>query len=198
MPPPAARLAPAFFDRHTLAVARGLLGCTLVHVDTEAGLVRRARIVETEAYVGQHDRASHSSKGRTNRTEAMFGPPGRAYMYLIYGMHWCFNVVTGPAGKAAAVLVRAGVPLENCDGHLSGPGAFSRGLHLTGRHYGLDLFGGALFLETRRDRPGRIVAAPRVNVDYAGSWARKPWRFAIDQEPAVSRPRPFRLGGRSV
>jgi DNA-3-methyladenine glycosylase len=154
--------------------------------------VRRARIVETEAYVGPQDLACHASKGRTKRTEVMFGPPGHAYLYFIYGVHWCFNVVTGPAGHAAAVLVRAAVPLQHCDGHLSGPGAFCRALHLDGRRYGADLCGPELFIGPRVGRP-RLVVSPRVNVDYAGPWARRPLRFAVDQEPAVSRPRPFRL-----
>jgi DNA-3-methyladenine glycosylase len=188
------KLTRAFFSRPTLTVARSLLGCTLVHVD--GGVVRRARIVETEGYLGPRDKASHSFRGRTARTEVMFGPPGFAYVYFIYGAHWCFNVVTEREGRGAAVLVRAGVGLENCDGHLSGPGAFCRGMHLDRRHYGLDLCGAELFVEAREKRPG-IVRGPRVNVDYAGEWASKPWRFAIDQERAVSRPRPFRLAGSS-
>jgi DNA-3-methyladenine glycosylase len=182
----------SFYARPALAVAPGLLGCTLVHVDSVAGVERRARIVETEAYVGPRDLASHSSKGRTARTEAMFGPPGHVYMFLIYGSYWCFNVVTEREGKAAAVLVRAAVPLQNCDGQLSGPGVLCRGLHLDRRQYGADLCGAGIFIEGRTARP-RIVKGPRVNVDYAGHWALKPWRFAVDQEPAVSRPRPFQL-----
>jgi DNA-3-methyladenine glycosylase len=193
-PSPLGPLPREFYARPALAVAPDLLGCTLVHVDVVAGLERRARIVETEAYVGPRDLASHSSKGRTARTEVMFGPPGHAYMFLIYGSYWCFNVVTEREGRAAAVLVRAGVPVLNCDGHLSGPGAFCRGLHLDRRQYGADLCGSQVFLEGRSARP-RIVRGPRVNVEYAGHWALKPWRFAIDQEAAVSRPRPFRLKG---
>jgi len=184
------KLEPRFFTRPTLVVARALLGCTLCHRDGD--VVRRARVVETEAYLGGRDRASHSHRGKTRRTAVMFGPPGHAYLFFIYGNHWCFNVVTEREGRGAAVLVRAGVAVENCDGHLSGPGVFCRALHLSGRHYGLDLCGDTLFFEARENRP-RIVAGRRVNVDYAGAWAEKPWRFAIDGEPAVSRPRPFRL-----
>jgi DNA-3-methyladenine glycosylase len=182
----------AFYERPAIPVARALLGCTLVHVDAVAGVTRKARIVETEAYVGERDLASHSSKGRTARTAVMFGPPGHVYVYLIYGMHWCFNVVTERDGKAAAVLIRAAAPLQDCDGHLSGPGALCRGMHFDRRHYGMDLCGNTVFVEQRATRP-HIVASPRVNVDYAGEWALKPWRFAIDQEPLVSRPRPFRI-----
>ncbi len=187
-----ARLERAFYARRTIPVARDLLGCTLVHVDAVAGVVRRAVIVETEAYVGEHDLASHSSRGRTARNAVMFGPPGYVYMFLIYGSWWCFNVVTEPEGHAAAVLIRAARPEQNCDGHLSGPGALCRGMHLDRRHYGVDLCGPAVFIEAREKRP-RIVSGPRVNVDYAGVWAARPWRFAIDQETAVSRPRPFEL-----
>jgi len=182
----------AFYDRPAAEVARALLGCVVVHRDGE--VVRRARIVETEAYVGPEDKACHASKGRTKRTEVMFGPPGRAYVYLIYGMHHCFNVVTGPDGFPAAVLIRAALPLSHCDGHLSGPGAFSRAMHLDrGRHDGLDVCSGMLTLEARDGAIGRIATGPRVNVDYAGAWARRKLRFAIHGEAAVSKPRPFVL-----
>lgn len=187
------RLSLAFFDRPTVRVARDLVGCDVVHVDPDDGTVRRARIVETEAYVGVRDKACHASRGLTPRTRAMFGPPGHAYLYLIYGMYWCFNVVTEAAGRACAVLVRAAVPVENCDSHLSGPGAFCRAMHLDGRRYAEPLDGDVLWLEGRSGRRPRIVSGPRVNVDYAGAWAARPWRFAQDQQPAVSRPRPFRL-----
>lgn len=187
------RLGQAFFERGAAAVARDLLGCTLVHVDVDTGEARRARIVETEAYVGPHDLACHAAKGRTRRTEVMFGPGGRAYVYLIYGMYHCFNVVTGREGVPAAVLVRACVPLEGCLGHLSGPGAVCRALGIDLRRYGADLRGDALFLEPRTGPRPRVVRGPRINVDYAGSWAARPLRYAVDQEPAVSRPRPFRL-----
>lgn len=182
------RLLRAFYDRPTLRVARDLLGAVVVHVDFD-GVERRARIVETEAYIGGRDLACHASKGLTPRNRAMFGPPGHAYLYLIYGMYWCFNVVTRAEGKPEAVLVRAAVPLSNGDGHLSGPGAFCRAMHLDGRRYGTDLTGDELFIEPREKRP-KSVSGPRVNVDYAGTWALKPWRFAVQGERAVSRPRP--------
>ncbi len=190
------KLSRAFYARPTLQVARGLLGCTAVHRYPD-GIERRARIVETEAYVGSRDLACHASKGRTPRTEVMFGPPGHAYVYLIYGMHWCFNVVTREAGRPEAVLVRAAVPIIACDGHLSGPGAFCRALHVDGRRYGEDLCGEVLFIEARTGPAPKVVQSPRVNVAYAGAWAQRPWRFAIDGERAVSRPRPFPLARRS-
>lgn len=187
------KLPRQLYARPTVQVARALLGATLVHLDPDDGRERRCRIVETEAYCGLADLACHAAKGRTRRTEAMFGEPGHAYLYFIYGMHWCFNVVTRPAGRAEAVLVRAAVALQHCDGHLSGPGALCRAMHLDGRRYGADLCGDQLFIEAREGVRPRIVTGERVNVEYAGAWARKPWRFAIDQEPAVSRPRPFTL-----
>lgn len=187
------RLPRAFYARPAVRVARDLLGCSVSQFDADSGLVRRARIVETEAYAGPHDLACHASRGLTPRTSVMFGPPGHAYLYFIYGMHWCFNVVVEREGFPAAVLVRAGVPLEACDGHLSGPGVFARALHLDRRHNGVDLCGESLWIGPREGVKPRIVSAERINVDYAGAWARRRWRYAIDQEPAVSRPRPFKL-----
>lgn len=187
------RLPRSFYQAPTTRVARALLGCVVVHRDAKAGVERRARIVETEAYVGTSDLACHAAKGRTARTEVMFGPAGCAYVYLIYGMHWCFNVVTRPPGYAEAVLVRAAVPEANCDGHLSGPGAFCRAMHVDRSLYGADLLGDRLWIERRTGPEPRVLTAPRVNVAYAGAWALKPWRFAIEGERAVSKPRPFRL-----
>lgn len=189
----APRLDRAFYERPTVQVARDLLGCTLVHVDEGNGLIRRAIIVETEAYVGSMDRACHASKGRTARTEVLFGPAGHAYVYLIYGMHHLFNVVTESEGFPAAVLVRACVAVENCEGHLSGPGVVSRALGIDRRHYGTDLCSDRLYLEPRLGPKPRIATGERVNVEYAGEWARRKWRFAVHGEPAVSRPRPFAL-----
>lgn len=174
-------------------MARELLGCTVAHADPDTGLERRARIVETEAYVGPEDLACHASKGLTPRTRVMFGPPGRAYVYLIYGIHKLFNVVTGPPGWPAAVLVRAAVPLSHCDGHLSGPGAFCRALHIELALYGVDLTGDRLWIEPRSGAAPKVAVGPRVNVDYAGPWAARLLRFAVRDEPAVSRPRPFDL-----
>ena len=104
-----------FYDRDTVAVAHELLGKLLVHRQGE--VERVGRIVEVEAYLGPHDKAAHSSKGLTERTKVMFGPPGHAYVYLIYGMHYCMNVVTEAEGMAAAVLLRALEPVKNLEGH---------------------------------------------------------------------------------
>ena len=110
-----------FYNRDTILVARELLGKQLVHI--VAGAVKRVgRIVETEAYLGPHDLAAHSVRGRTKRTEPMFGPPGHAYVYLIYGIYYCMNVVTEPEGHASAVLLRALEPVRNLEGKTKGPG----------------------------------------------------------------------------
>jgi DNA-3-methyladenine glycosylase len=176
----------AFYDRDTEAVARELLGMLLAHrVD---GALRVGRVVETEAYLGTHDLASHSSKGRTARTEVMFGPPGHAYVYLIYGVHHCLNVVTEAEGHAAAVLIRALEPVANIAGSTKGPGLLCRALAIDRRHNGLDLTGDSLFLaEPDRRDPIEVVARPRVGVGYAGEWAERPLRFLIRGNPFVSR-----------
>lgn len=176
----------AFYERKTIVVAKDLLGRILVH-RTEGG-VRRGRIVETEAYVGEHDLACHASKGRTPRTEVLFGPPGRAYVYLIYGMYDCFNAVTEPDGHASAVLVRAVAPIEGCVGATDGPGKLCRAMAITRAQNRMDLTDSALTIEEGAPVARRAIACgPRVGVDYAGLWAKEPLRFWIDGEPNVSR-----------
>ena len=181
------RLTRAFYDRPALAVARDLLGKVLVH---DAGGRRRAgRIVETEAYVGPQDLACHASKGRTARTEVMFGPPGHAYVFLIYGMYWCFNVVTCAEGMGAAVLIRALEPLEGLGprARTDGPGKLCRELGISRVHNGADLRGGVLHIEHAPPVPPRSRArGPRIGVDYAGPWAAKPYRFWIRGNANVS------------
>lgn len=177
----------AFFEKPALEVAEALLGQVLVH--EQAGLRRRGRIVEVEAYVGQEDLACHASKGRTPRTEVMFGPPGRAYVYLIYGMYHCFNVVTGPEGVAAAVLVRAVEPLEGIVEKTDGPGKLCRAMGLHRGHNGWKLDASPLFFEEGAFLPRRqIERGPRIGVDYAGTWAKKPFRLFEKNSPFVSRP----------
>jgi DNA-3-methyladenine glycosylase len=181
------KLPRAFYARDTRAVAKDLLGKILVHVD---GDVRRAvRIVETEAYHGPNDRASHARFGPTRRAAVMFGPPGVAYVYLIYGTSHCMNVVTGPEGFPAAVLLRAGEPLEGCLHGTRGPGNLCRALAIRREHDdGRDLLGEDLFVEDAPRPRERILSGPRVNVAYAGEWSDKPWRYALDGNQWVSRP----------
>jgi DNA-3-methyladenine glycosylase len=183
------KLPRAFYARDTRAVARALLGKTVVH--REGGVRRAARIVETEAYHGPRDLASHARFGPTPRAAIMFGPPGVAYVYLIYGTSHCLNVVAGPEGFPAAVLVRAAEPLEGCLHSTRGPGNLCRALAIRREHdNGRDLEGDDLFVEDAPRPRERIVAVRRVNVPYAGASAEKPWRFLLEGNPWVSRPAP--------
>jgi DNA-3-methyladenine glycosylase len=146
--------------------------------------------VETEAYVGPDDLASHASRGRTARTEIMFGPPGRAYVYLVYGMHHCLNLVTEQEGYPAAVLVRALEPIGELPGPTSGPGRLCRALGIDRSLNGVDVTGpGPLrVVAGPPPDPGAVVATRRIGVDYAGDWAGRPWRFLVAGNPCVSRP----------
>ncbi|GAA0781387.1 DNA-3-methyladenine glycosylase [Castellaniella ginsengisoli] len=181
------RLDRAFYDRPAEIVARDLLGRLLVHALPDG--LRAGRIVEVEAYLGPGDLAAHTSRGRTARTKAMFGPPGHAYIYLIYGMHHCMNVVTGPEGSGTAVLLRALAPVQGLDASTSGPGRLCRAMGVTRDHYGIDLCGDTLWLaRDEAPAPAEIAASPRIGVDYAGEWAAKPLRFFVPGHPAVSRP----------
>jgi len=180
------RLERPFYDRDTQLVARELLGKHLVHV--VAGVERVGRIVETEAYLGPHDLAAHSSRGLTERTRVMFGPPGHVYVYLIYGMHFCMNVVTEKEGQAAAVLLRALEPVKNVEGRTQGPALLTRALAIDKRHNGHDLLSDDLYIADPRDgRRMRIARRPRIGVDYAGRWARRLLRFYESGNPYVSR-----------
>ncbi len=173
-----------FFARPAVDVARALLGCVLVHEDR--GVRRAGTIVETEAYVGPHDLACHASKGRTARTDPMFGPAGHAYVYLIYGMYDCFNVVTDAEGYPSAVLVRALSPLEGCLGDTDGPGKLCRALTITRVHNRADLtIRGSVWIEPGPP-PLRTKRGPRVGVDYAGHWKNRHLRFWIKDDPWVS------------
>ncbi len=157
-------------------MARELIGMHLVHDDGVR--VRRGRIVETEAYLGPRDRAAHSSRGRTQRTEVMFGPPGYAYVYLIYGVWHCLNVVTATQGVPHAVLLRALEPLEGIDDKTWGPGLLCRALHVDRRMNGIDLRGAVLWIEQpRRAARVSIGRSTRIGVESAGVWALRPWRF---------------------
>jgi DNA-3-methyladenine glycosylase len=184
----------SFYARDAETVGRALLGCVLAR--TVDGVRRRARITETEAYVGPHDLASHSSKGRTRRNAAMWGPPGRAYVYLVYGMHHCLNVVTGTGedDRGQAVLLRAAEPLGGWDADLRGPGRLARAFGVTRADDGSDLVRGPLRLHGG-DGPVSVEATARIGVDYAGEWVGRPLRFTDAGSPHVSR-RPSKGGGR--
>jgi len=188
-----ARLPRAFYARPALEVAPELLGLWLVH-DLPTGR-RAGRIVEVEAYVGTDDLASHASRGRTARTGVMFGPPGHVYVYLIYGMYHCFNVVTDQDGEAGAILVRALEPGEGVQDRVDGPGRLCRALSIDRSHTHLDLADesrGPLWLERRPGPPvDQIATSARIGVAYAGEWAVRPYRFYVPTSRHLSvRPPP--------
>ncbi|MSQ73494.1 MAG: DNA-3-methyladenine glycosylase [Betaproteobacteria bacterium] len=175
-----------FYDRDTVIVARELLGKHLVH--RVGGVERVGRIVEVEAYLGEHDLAAHSSKGLTPRTRVMFGPPGHFYVYQIYGMHYCVNVVTESEGHASAVLLRALEPVRNIEGRTQGPALLCKAMGIDLRRNGHDALSGDLHIaEPPRTEKFRIVRAPRIGVDYAGHWAKRLLRFYIRDNAYVSR-----------
>ena len=179
------KLGRRFFEQSAIELAAQLIGKILVR--RYLGREYRARIVETEAYLGPQDLASHSSKGRTRRTEVMFGPAGRAYVYFIYGMYEMFNIVAGKEGEAHAVLVRAAEPLDGWQADLSGPGKLARALHITRADNALDLTGDSLFLlDDCRPAP-RILRSPRIGVDYAKHWKDELLRFYNADSKAVSK-----------
>jgi DNA-3-methyladenine glycosylase len=181
----------SFYADKTVRVAKALLGQLLVR--THAGQVQIARIVETEAYVGEHDLASHSRKGITPRTKPMFGEPGHAYVYLIYGMYSCFNVVTEPVGKGAAVLIRGVEPVAHVHQRTDGPGRLTRALAIDRTLSAIDLCErGPLFIAAGDSNVGKILRGPRIGVDYAGSWAQKPLRFWAQNSAHVSKDRQAR------
>jgi DNA-3-methyladenine glycosylase len=180
------KLPRSFYNREPVAVAQELLGKLLVH---ESGGVKRVgRIVEVEAYLGPHDRAAHSARGLTERTKVMFGPPGHAYVYLIYGMYWCMNVVTQREGVASAVLLRALEPIENVSDRTRGPGLLCRAMKIDKRLNAHDLLATNFYVAAARDSEHfSIVRRPRIGVDYAGRWARRLLRFYIKGNAFVSK-----------
>ena len=195
------KLSRAFYERNNVVqIAKELLGkvlCTQFDGIKTSGI-----IVETEAYNGRTDKACHSHiHGKTERTKIMFGQPGYAYVYLCYGIHHLFNVVTNKEGLADAVLIRAIEPLEGIGQILErrnkarlersvggGPGIASQALGITTKNYGMDLLGNQIWIEDRRTiiSNTRIIASPRVGVDYAGEDAKLPWRFRIKNNPFTS------------
>ena len=206
------KLGRDFYQRPAIELAPDLLGKILVRavsrvatgdslgrgtsapgVRGRPGQVYRARIVETEAYVGAHDLACHASKGRTRRTEVMFGPGGYAYVYLIYGMYPMFNMVASVEGDAQAVLIRAGEPLDHWEADLSGPGKLTRAMRITCTDNGIDLTGEQIFLlDDPTSRPV-IAKTKRIGVDYAKEWRDELLRFVDLNSRAVSKmPNPKR------
>ncbi|SFW13611.1 DNA-3-methyladenine glycosylase [Nitrosovibrio sp. Nv17] len=179
------------FSVSSIDVARGLIGAILL-LDGVGG-----RIVETEAY-DQDDPASHSFGGPTSRNRVMFGPPCRAYVYRSYGIHWCFNIVCGPAGRGAGVLIRAIEPLDGLDAMrtrrgleaarllCAGPGRLCQALGITMEHSGMDVAAAPfrLILPTRQERP-LVVSGPRIGISRA---MEAPWRFGLAGSPYLSRP----------
>jgi len=181
------KLPHAFYDRDTILVARELLGKYLVHVSD--GVERVGKIVEVEAYLGPHDLAAHSARGLTRRTRVMFGPPGHAYVYLIYGMYCCMNVVTEREGHASAVLLRAIEPVKNVEGPTRGPGRLCRAMRIDRRLNAHDLASDDFHIaDAPKIGPSAVVKRPRVGVEYAGHWARRLLRYYIRGNPFVSKP----------
>jgi DNA-3-methyladenine glycosylase len=194
---------PEVLDGDVVAAARALLGARLVH-DVPDGPVA-VRLTEVEAYGGPGDPASHAWRGRTPRTEVMFGPPGRLYVYFSYGMHWCGNVVTGPDGEASAVLLRAGEVVEGAalartrrgervEEHrlASGPANLMAALGLARAADGAPLLdGGEVRLEPAPALPEEILTGPRVGVSREPD---RPWRFWLPGERSVS---PYRRSPRA-
>jgi DNA-3-methyladenine glycosylase len=193
------RLPRDFYAQDALIVARALLGQRLVRVLNGERLA--GRIVETEAYRGEADAASHAARGRTPRNAVMYGPPGHAYVYFIYGMHFCLNAVTGLEGVASAVLLRALEPLEGvatmrlhragrADRELAnGPARLCQALEIDDRFNGADLVNGAeLFIEADLDvAADQVITGPRVGVRGDPAALAAPWRFRVRGHPYVSR-----------
>ncbi|WZL74200.1 DNA-3-methyladenine glycosylase [Clostridiaceae bacterium 35-E11] len=201
------KLQRTFYEEDTLKVASNLLGKILVH--RYKGIEVKGKIVEVEAYIGAIDKAAHSYNNRkTERTKVMFGPPGYAYIYLIYGMYHCMNVVTGKEGEGAAVLIRAVEPVEGIEQmamqrygkkletlkkkeriHLTnGPGKLCKAFGITKENYGDDLLGNRLFIcAPVFEESFEIERSRRINIDYAEEAKEFKWRFFIKNNPYVSK-----------
>lgn len=175
-------LSRSFYHKDTLEVARGLLGCFLVRKIGRK--VVRVRIVETEAYVGEDDLACHASKGRTKRTEVMYGAAGYTYVYMIYGMYHCLNVVTDAKDFPAAVLIRA-VEIESVPHkEMNGPGKLCRFLDINRSLNEWDITKGEkLWIESGRQSDDEVILSmKRVGIDYAEHCREYPWRFVLERK----------------
>lgn len=181
----AAKLDRAFFAQSALDVAAGLPGTIMVR--RVGRQIRRARIVEVEAYLGPQDLASHSSKGRTARTEVMFGPPGHAYVYFVYGMHWMFNVVADLEGEAHAVLIRGAEPLDDWEANLTGPAKLARHFDITRRDNGQDITGDDIHFLQDAEYRARLIKTKRIGIDYAGRWKDRLLRFVDAANPVAAK-----------
>lgn len=191
------KLERSFYEQSTVEVARELLGKHLVRKHPDGTTV--GRIVETEAYVGPDDKACHASRGRTPRTEIMFGPAGHAYIYFVYGFHHMLNIVTEQVDFPAAVLIRAVEPIAGIElmkqrrgteqprNLASGPGKLCEAFAIDRSLNGSDICGRVLYIRDDGELTAGIVTSPRVGVDYAGKWKHKPWRFLISGNPFVSK-----------
>lgn len=181
------KLPRSFYERDTVTVSKDLLGKYLVHRDE--AIERIGKIVEVEAYLGQQDLACHSSKGRTKRTEVMFGRAGFTYVYLIYGMYYCTNVVTESEGTGSAVLIRALEPIKNIEGKTQGPGLLSKAMKIDKHLNQHDLISDTFYIaEMNEQPPFSIMEKPRIGVHYAKDWADKLLRFYIKENPFISKP----------
>lgn len=182
----------SFYLQDAEQVAQQLLGHYLVY-ERDAH-TNYGRIVETEAYLGAHDLAAHSCRGITPRTQIMFGLGGFAYVYLIYGIHHCFNIVTGPEGQGSAVLIRALEPLGALNPNTAGPGRLCKAMGITRAENGWDLCSSMLSvcrpLGPLLRAHEAVVTAPRIGVDYAGDWSLKPLRFLLHGNRFISKPAP--------
>ncbi len=173
------RLEKIFYSRSTLIVASEMLGKYLVCGD------KIGRIVETEAYLGSEDLASHARFKSRKRNYLMFGAAGIAYVYFTYGMYHMLNITTEKEDTAGAVLIRALEPISGITGETNGPGKLTRTLGITREQNGYNVTQDALFLEDRHDHVGEILATPRIGIDYAGNYKEKPWRFLLKSSEAM-------------
>ena len=179
------RLKRSFFNQKTLNVAKQLLGCFLIHKTGKNKII--GRIIETEAYCGPTDLASHASRGKTQRTQIMFGPAGHAYIYLIYGMYYCFNIVTENIDYPAAVLIRGveiinNSKLKSQNSKVIGPGKVCRQMKIDKKYNGIDIVkSNKLWIEgsSKKTSDFTIKKLKRVGVDYAGEYKDKLWRFIL-------------------
>ena len=188
------RLSRKFYTQPTLKVAKQMLGKYLVHKTKKGKLV--GKIVETEAYIGPKDKASHAFEGKiTKRNKAEYLIGGHIYIYLVYGMYWQLNISTGKQGRPECVLIRALEPISEISGEFAqirdlanGPGKLCRWMGFNKSHYGIDVATSKeIWLEQGEEiKPNQIIASKRIGIDYAEEWADKSWRFYIKDNPFVS------------